>query len=318
MHESVTITDVVSGASAQLLPSFGFNCFSFQPIVSGRPIEVLWCQPEFGSEGSRPSHSGIPLLFPFAGRLRGQELLYRGNRYSITRSLHDGGHAIHGFVLNRPWRIVDQSQSHITGAFQASVDDPELVAEWPADYAITVTYAIELNRLSATITVENPDDCPLPFSLATHPYFRVPLMLDGDESWLIDLPARRRWELTGLLPTGRSTILALEEMLFGTPVCDLDLDDVFSNLVPTPEGTHRVRLVDPVTGTAIVQTFDPRFDVVVAYTPPHREAISLEPQLAIPNPFELEEQGIITGLQTLEPGERFSARIIIEVESEQI
>ncbi len=119
----ITLVDPATGSIARILPEVGFNCFSYAPILDSEPVEVLWSAPGFESSGERPTASGIPILFPFAGRLRGTTLDFQGRTIPLTI---DPRHsvAIHGFVFNRPWRIVSQSPSSVTGEFQASIDEP--------------------------------------------------------------------------------------------------------------------------------------------------------------------------------------------------
>src|SRR5262245_30988096 len=124
--EPVILCDETSGAQAKVLSGFGFNCYSFQPVCHGEPTEVLWADPDFLSGRTRPSRSGIPILFPFAGRIAGSHLNYRGHAYPLGSD--DGlGNAIHGFVLHRPWRVVEHGANHVTGEFHASVDEPGLI-----------------------------------------------------------------------------------------------------------------------------------------------------------------------------------------------
>ncbi len=201
--ETITITDSQSGAQAVVAPTLGFNCIGFVARPGGEPCEVLWTAPDFLAGTGKPSHSGIPLLFPFAGRLRGTSFEYQGQRYELEAG--DGqGNAIHGFVLNRPWRIAAQGADRVRGVFQASVDDPTLLARWPADFRITAEYSVVGNSLVADYTVENPDDKSLPFNLGTHPYFRIPLGGSGADECRVRVPVEYAWELTKLLPTGRT------------------------------------------------------------------------------------------------------------------
>ena len=69
--EVVEIVDALSGASARILVSLGFNCFSWRPVLADGPREMLWADVGFDAGDKRPSGSGIPLLFPFPGRIGG-------------------------------------------------------------------------------------------------------------------------------------------------------------------------------------------------------------------------------------------------------
>ena len=202
--ESLTISDAASGATAKILPAAGFNCYSFVVPGGGEPIEALWTAADFVAGQGKPSHSGIPLLFPFAGRIRGTSFRFEGKRYELEAG--DGrGNAIHGFVLNRPWRVTSQSADRVVGTFQASVDEPSLLARWPADFRITADYRVAGNALVTEYLIENPDQKPLPFSFGTHPYFRVPLGKGKAADCRVTVPVEYSWELEGLLPTGKKT-----------------------------------------------------------------------------------------------------------------
>ncbi len=122
----VTLHDAQSAATAQILVSQGFNCFAFQVPDPSGPLDVIWSEPGFAAGDRRPSGSGIPLLFPFPGRIAGTTFHWQGQSYELTAG--DGrGNAIHGFVHERPWRIVQQQEARVVGQFQASVDDPALL-----------------------------------------------------------------------------------------------------------------------------------------------------------------------------------------------
>src|SRR6476469_5735979 len=105
---AITISDPKTGSTASILPELGFNCFSFKAAMNGQMIEALWAEPEFGP-GNRPSRSGIPILFPFAGRLRGTSYCYLSREYHVSGAQMNGDNVIHGFVINRPWRVVERS-----------------------------------------------------------------------------------------------------------------------------------------------------------------------------------------------------------------
>src|SRR5262245_11079548 len=168
--EIATIRDAASGASADILVSHGFNCFRFTAM----DVEVIYAPPDFGAGTGRPSRGGIPLLFPFPGRIPGTTFQWDGKTYSLEPG--DAlGNAIHGFVHARPWRVVELSENRIVGQFHAWRDDASLQARWPADFQITASYAFRGNVLRGEFKIENPGESPLPCGFGTHPYFRVPL-----------------------------------------------------------------------------------------------------------------------------------------------
>jgi len=300
MQQSITIQDSETGTSAEVLPGLGFNCFDFTAAPAGRNIEMLWAAPRFAYGTERPTRSGIPILFPFAGRIRGTSFEFRGRTFPLEVG-DDFGNAIHGFVLHRPWRVVSEGPSHVRGEFQASVDDPALLDRWPADFRISVEYKVAGYELACAIAVTNPDDRPLPFTLGTHPYFRVPLGGASAEDCIVRATVADRWQLVGLLPTGKTEPAPMAAQLAaGMKLEGTQLDDVFTGL-GSADGTRTASLHDPDSGRTMVLEYDKQFKHCVIFNPPHREAICIEPYTGAPNPFDLHARGIDGGLAILEP-----------------
>ncbi|HET6883706.1 MAG TPA: aldose 1-epimerase [Pirellulales bacterium] len=310
--EPVTLTDSATGATALVLSGYGFNCYSFRPVVGGEAIEVLWSEPEFATGQAKASHSGIPILFPFPGRLRGSHLAYEGHTYPLGSD--DGrGNAIHGFVLNRPWRIVEMLPQRVTGEFHAAVDEPGLVKRWPADFRLVVSYELKGNALTCEIDVQNPGASRLPFGLGLHPYFRLPLGTGGQaDDCLVTVPTAEYWELQNMLPTGRRLPASERANLAGTMrFADMQLDDVFTGLTATD--VVRTTIEDPHSGRMLELAFDASFRECVVYNPPHREAVCIEPYTCVPDAYELEATGIEAGLRHLHAGESFHTRFEISL-----
>src|SRR5690606_23243894 len=136
----------------------------FRPVIDGQAVELLWTAPDFAS-GADANRSGIPLLFPFAGRLRGETMKFEGKEYPLPDHNRINSNAIHGFVLKQPWRVIETTPSRVVGQFQASRDDASLLKHWPADFCITVTYELSGTSLSCEIKIDKPDNKPLPFGL---------------------------------------------------------------------------------------------------------------------------------------------------------
>ncbi|HEX5445191.1 MAG TPA: aldose 1-epimerase [Pirellulales bacterium] len=313
MMESITLTDAATGASAKILSGLGFNCYSFQPVLQGQAIEVLWSEDGFSSGQCKPSHSGIPILFPFPGRLRGSHLAYEGQTYPLGSD--DGrGNAIHGFVLNRPWRIVENLPHRVVGEFHASADEPGLIRRWPADFRLSVAYEVRGNALSAEIQVHNPGATRLPFGLGLHPYFRVPLASTGQPDLCrVTVPASEYWELSAMLPTGRRLPAAGPRALAaGMTFQQMQLDDVLTALT-TDAGECQAAIEDPASGRTLALRFDAAFRECVVYNPPHREAVCIEPYTCVPDAYELQATGIDAGLRFLQPGDVFQTRFEINV-----
>jgi aldose 1-epimerase len=309
---TATIRDPATGSTAELLVSQGFNCFRFTAMPGGEPVEVIYAPADFASGKGRPSSGGIPLLFPFPGRIPGTTFQWEGKSYQLEPA-DAFGNAIHGFALSRLWRVMEQSESRIVGQFHAWRDDPSLKARWPADFRITATYTLARNLLLAEYLLENPGDVPLPCGFGTHPYFRVPLGGATADDCVVKLPVSARWELADMLPTGRRLELADAAALqAGQRFAELKFDDVFSGL--TFGGDWCVSSIrDPASGVTMTQRFDRGFRECVVYTAPHRQAICIEPLTCVPACFDLTRRGIDAGLRIVPPGSSFTCRVEISV-----
>lgn len=311
--QTVTLEDGKSGATAKVLVGFGFNCYSYRPVVDGEPWELLWSATNFASGTERPSHSGIPILFPYAGRLKGQTLQFEGRSYPLEGN--DGrGNAIHGYVLNRPWRIVERSEGRLVGELHAAADAPQVLEKWPSDFRLRVDYALEGGALTCEIIVDNPGSGRLPFGLGLHPYFRLPLGPGGTaDDCRVTVPVSQYWELVEMLPSGRR--LAAEGsrgLAVGMSFAQTQLDDVFTE-VAFDNHWARATIADQRSGRVVSYEFDDGFTQCVVYNPPHREAICIEPYTCVPDAYRLGQQAAETGLRVLGAGEtaRFRTRLAL-------
>ncbi len=313
----VVLNDPVTGSSAQIAAHLGFNCFDFTARVNDESIAVIHAADGFADGGKPPSHSGIPLLFPFPNRIRSGRYSWDGKDYELPESLvgYEGaGNAIHGFCLDRPWRVVTQTESSVTAVFQISKDAPERLPLWPTDAEIEICYSLNNACLRADIEVRNPSDKPLPWGFGTHAYFRLPLSSASDaDKCTVFAPVKKTWELTGCLPTGKLLDPPAEAELDRSPYFGgLKVDDVYT-AIESSGGVVECRVTDEQAGLQMVQRCDDSFREIVAFTPPWATAVCLEPYTCTTDAINLQQQGVDAGLQVLEPGGSWKGWIEIAV-----
>jgi aldose 1-epimerase len=211
--------------------------------------------------------------------------------------------------------VIAQSADSVTGAFQGSIDAPETLSEWPSDYAIELTWRVAAQSLGVDVRITNPGDAPLPFTFGLHPYFRLPLGGDSAEDCLVAVPAAEYRELDGLMPTGRDLpVDATRDLRAPRRFGDLELDDVVTGLEANEHGEIVTSIHDPGSGVTLTQTFSDAHPFVIVFTPPHREAIAIEPYTGSPNPFAVGELGLNAHLLVLEPGAAWEATYRISLE----
>jgi len=325
----LVLTDIRTGSTARILPELGFNCFEFRTTVAGQSVEVIDSTPQFASGGERPSGHGIPLLFPFPNRIRDGRFSWNGRDFEIPQSdaSHDGaGNAIHGFCLDRPWRVTSRGADFAVGVFELGKDAPDRLAYWPADFRIEVRYQVRGPKLRADIRLVNPSAVPLPWGFGTHPYFKLPLGAKSrPDRCLVMAPAAEEWELVDCLPTGRRLPISEPKDLRDGAYFDvLKMDDVLTGLpggltgLPGGGGPAVVEcgIMDEQLGLQVMQQWGPAFREIVVYTPPGRNAVCLEPYTCTTDAINLQQRGIDAGWRVLEPRAEF--RTWIEITAAEV
>lgn len=313
MHAAVTIAAPDGVTRATFVPSLGFTCIEFRTQIGDQAVSVLDSEPDVLSGQCRPGRSGIPILFPFPNRIRDGRFEYRGKNYQVPPPPWFP-QTIHGFCLDRPWRVIEQTPYSLTGEFLLSRDAPERHAQWPADARLTVTYTIRDRQMRADIVVENPDRVPLPWGFGTHPYFRLPLGTAGTaEQCQIKALAKKQWALNQCFPTGElSDVPAEKSLCRGWAYGTCHLDDVYNDLTIIGDGEGQ-RIDDPVARLSMIQRHSADFRELVVFTPKDRPVICLEPYTCTTDAVNLQSRGLDAGLQELNPGESASLWFEIEV-----
>jgi len=313
MTEIIELSVPESFTKAKIAPQFGFNCFDFTVHVDGRFFSLIDAEEGFPTPASRPSGYGIPLLFPFPNRIRDGKYAWNGTSYEMPEDAVPSNrtNAIHGFCLDRPWRVTHQTAHRVTAEFQLSVDAPGRREFWPADFLIRGTYTLYATALSLDLQIENVDTVPLPWGFGTHAYFKVPLSAEGSPpDCLLVAPVDAHWKLEECLPTGE--VLSLNEPYSELPdglrIGTASLDDVF-RLEP---GARSCSIVDERAGYQMRQSFSPDFTQLVIYTPPGRNAVCMEPYTCLTDAINLPQPE--SGMRTLDPGGTESLNVTIALE----
>lgn len=298
----------------EIWPALGFNAYHWQ--VAG--LDLLYRNPQFFTD-RRPSRSGFPILFPFPNRIRAGQFTWEGKQYQLPIGDPANKNAIHGFALNRPWRIVDQGEdatsAWLTGEFHGAVDAPEARLQWPADYRLRVTYRLSNHVLRVEADVDNPGIKPLPFGLGYHPYFHLAPF--GGEQAIVTVAANKVWELSENLPTGKITdIDEARDLRHGRSIAGMSLDDVVTDLyaIAYDQEDHLSLVGILQSGSSermLTMWTSDGFRELVLFTPPHREAICIEPYTCTTDAINLAAQRIDAGWRVLTLGENW--RGVIEM-----
>jgi len=299
------ITLEADGERAVIVPGAGCQCLGYRAgmleVIAGPANPDAWRE--------HPHRGGIPILFPWPGRVAGACFTFEGREYRLPVNDPAHGHAIHGLACERAFRVMRRGPCFVTAILDSS-DYADLNSIWPWPFVLEIDYEVGKGlRLKARIT--NSGDLVMPFGFGAHPYFHAPLNPKGvRDAMLIELDANARWPLDArLIPTGDAERLAGKYDLRAPRPLGADTYDDAFRMVPIAGRTSapRARLIDPSLEIALEIGADPAFGDFVVYAPAERPVVALEPYTCAPDAFNLAARGVAAGMRELAPGQTFEA-----------
>ncbi|MEI8024061.1 MAG: aldose epimerase [Actinomycetota bacterium] len=210
-------------------------------------------------------------MAPWAGRVRNGIFVHQSKQYQLEINMHP--HAIHGTVLDRPWKLINSDSSSVAMKI-------DLGANWGFSGEATQTISVIDDVIEFHLMVET-DDASMPAQVGWHPWFARPCTLKTDFSTMY-----LRDEFG--IPTGEK---------IAPPVGPHD--DCFSGSLtaPTLNFANKVQIV--------IQTDCSHW---VVYDEP-QHAICVEPQSGPPDGFNIEPLVITPDI----PLTRFMRLVISEL-----
>lgn len=142
-----------AGGAEATIKALGAELCSFKDV---RGTELIW-----QAGAAWPRHA--PLLFPIVGRLKNDELRYRGQLYQMTQ---------HGFARDQTFEWLEQDASSCSLMLR---DSEATRARYPFPFRLVVRYQLQENALDVTLKVTNTGGDILPASIGAHPAFNWPL-----------------------------------------------------------------------------------------------------------------------------------------------
>jgi aldose 1-epimerase len=289
----LTIRDRGSSLEATFVPGAGMLCSSLRHEGE----ELLAQRGGIEAYVEHGSTFGIPLLHPWANRLRGWEYDACGKHVELDRKdplVHqDSALAIpmHGLLSASPyWQLTDADLDLVAAELDFGAV-PEYMRSFPFPHRLTYTATVKESTLEIELTVTATGDLPVPISFGFHPYLTLPA--SAREDWQIALPVTDR--------SGASSGSATD----AGPLGERAFDDGFTLLTGDPPvfeltDTRRKLAVEFVHGYAVAQVFTQATSDFICY----------EPMTA---PVDALRSG--EGLRCVAPGEQFTAVFMIAVGS---
>lgn len=308
-----TLTDEKSGATASILPSFGFNLFDLRLPVRGSLARIIIADEGWEKDPKNAGRNGIPILFPYPNRIKNATYSWANKSYTLP--VNNGKNSIHGFAIDAPWQVVStkgtETEASIIGRFHMMTASPKAQGAWPTDAVLEIDYTLSGRTLTLNATITNPTATPLPWGFGIHPYFRIPIVKGTPlEQGHVQLPAGEYWVLDDFVPTGeKKPVDARLDFRKPQPMTGLKLDDVLTGL--TFDGATGVaKLIDSKLNSEIRIEYDKSIRELVVYTPPgDGDIISIEPYTQTTDAINMASNKIDGGLRVLDHGQSSSLRI---------
>jgi galactose mutarotase-like enzyme len=285
-------------AAVAIRPEQGGTVTSF--IVKGpegEEREVLWQRPSAHSAAGAWPDGGIPVLFPFAGRVWDRGEL---GRYRVRGQSYPMG--IHGFLYSLSPKTVAVAQDAVSLGF---THDEFTCAVFPWEYSLESTYKLTGQTLALTFVVTNhgattPGGAKMPVALGLHPYFRLASRLNMQkQGFALSLPRQRAFRVTPQGGQGESFLNVGHERI------DLTRNEFHNTIFELGAGKIEAALVE---GERIQMIREEPFGYLVLWGKAEEDFFCIEPWMAPP---DAPNQSL--GTRWLAPGESLTARVQIAV-----
>ncbi|MCC5875782.1 MAG: hypothetical protein JJU11_06150 [Candidatus Sumerlaeia bacterium] len=105
---------------------------------------------------------GIPIMFPFCGKLKDGRLNASGTELPM-----------HGFARNASWKVIE----HRASSLHLRMETPQETRDiWPWDFTLDHRFILTGRGIHLEMSCVNEGDKPMPLAPGWHPYFPCSLM----------------------------------------------------------------------------------------------------------------------------------------------
>jgi galactose mutarotase-like enzyme len=151
-----TITLTEGDTRVEIVPARG--ALVTRLVVKGQ--ELLYLDRATLDDPAKHVRGGIPVLFPFAGRLEGDRFLV-GDGFTTMKQ--------HGFGRNLAWEVASQGAGEVVLSLAAT---EATRAVYPYEFRFAYRVTARAHGVGLGLEVHNLGDVPLPVAPGWHPYFR--------------------------------------------------------------------------------------------------------------------------------------------------
>lgn len=248
-----------------------------------------------GNSGSKSA-----VLFPFPNRLEKGTYRYEGREYVFPVDDAFQGNAIHGFVRNESFKVLEMDANDNGGSAKVAYYYSGDRNYYPFAFGLTIEFHYSEDRMDVKFDVENRGNGHMPIGLGWHPYLTInkrPL-----SSLKMKLPFVSQVELNDeMIPTGNvNDFMDYEEP---NDIGENAFDDCFKLIM---QDNSILYSPEDAVGLALEASKECLF--LQVFTPSARNSIAIEPMNCNINAFNNQE-----GLMDLERGSFYHINCAIRV-----
>ncbi len=298
-YEVLTLENAL-GEKFSVIPAYGANVSELVLEKNGRHYSVLDGY-KTESDVDQNDWSKGNRLMPFPNRIRNGRYTFDGKEYELPINEPERHNAIHGFIFKKPFAVLDSTppgeDTSIRLVHRYEGDYPG----YPFPFEINLLYSLkEGHHFEIEVQVQNTGETSMPFGDGWHPYFRLRSPIENLE---LKIPSTEKLVLDEqMIPTGEVTTFA--DFADFRAVNGTVLDTVFR--LSGKSGMAVAEIRDPAEQATLriwQETGPGKYNFMVAFTPPQRESLAVEPMTCSTNAFNSGD-----GLLVLKSGETFRAR----------
>jgi aldose 1-epimerase len=220
-------------------------------------------------------------MLPYANRVNGGKYSFGGVDYELVPNFAPEPHAIHGFVYNKSFEVLDYQSEPLMASVTLEYRYIGGEQGYPFPFRFRVIYTLTDNALQMVTEIENTGTQVAPITFGWHPYFKINSECIDD--MMLRMPACEAITIDALkIPTGACEVY--DAFLPMRSISDIRLDTGYKlqNYLPDVDVRLELWSVTQHIGVVLGMRGFPYFQV---YTPPHRQSIALEPMTSMTDAF---------------------------------
>lgn len=289
----------------KVCPQVGAGIFSMKYCLEGEWVDIMRPTPYRAIEEKNAGQFASFNMIPYSNRIENAILNFRGRVYRLQKNTPEG-HAIHGDVRFRPWKVLCKNAGRIAMGFDSRDFDD---IWWPFPFYAEMEYALAGDKMTIRMTLKNTGTEEMPGGMGIHPYF-VRKLTPKDNGVFLQMPAKGVYPGDTPIPTGPWTAIPRELDFSHERQLGLEHIDKCYRALHAP-----VVIKWPGSGVVLTMEADEIFKHVILYSPKdNHEFFAVEPVTNCNNGFNMAEKGMDdTGTIYMRPGDAVTGRITIRL-----